>query len=50
MKSETEKKKKERGRVCGLATRSGDEIGEGFPVRIFFWRMISFDGLLRLII
>ena len=22
--------------MCGLATRSGDEIGEGFPVRIFF--------------
>ena len=22
--------------MCGLATRSGDEIGEGFPVGIFF--------------
>ena len=22
--------------MCRLATRSGDEIGEGFPVRIFF--------------
>ena len=22
--------------MCGLATRSDDEIGEGFPVRIFF--------------
>ena len=42
MKSETEKKKKERGRVSGLATRSGDETGEGFPVRIFFGEICIF--------